>query len=74
MEECIFQGAKNVRNDRITVIGSPKKKKEKQGAAINSSMLGQFLPKIEAALDGKSKGHKLKIEIPINEEIGRAHV
>ena len=26
--------------------------------------MGQFLPKIEAALDGKSKGHK----------IGRAHV
>jgi len=23
--------------------------------------MGQFLPKIEAALDGKSKGHKLKI-------------
>ena len=22
--------------------------------------MGQFLPKIEAALDGKSKGHKLK--------------
>ena len=31
-------GAKNVRNDKITVIGSPKKKKEKQGAAVSSSM------------------------------------
>ena len=29
--------------------------------------MGQFLPKIEAALDGKSKRHKLKIEIPMDE-------
>jgi len=32
--------------------------------------MGQFLPKIEAALDGKSKGHKLKIEIPMDEAYG----
>ena len=29
-----------------------------------------FLPKIEAALDGKSKGYKTKIEIPMEEAYG----
>ena len=32
--------------------------------------MGQFLPKIEAALDGKSKGYKTKIEIPMEEAYG----
>lgn len=31
---------------------------------------GQFLPKIEAALDGKSEGYKVNIEIPMEEAYG----
>ena len=33
-------------------------------------MLGLFLPKIEAALDSRSKGYKTTIEIPMEEAYG----
>ena len=32
--------------------------------------MGQFLPKVEAALDGKTKGYKTSIEIPMDEAYG----